>query len=168
MINHDQLALDHFRGTPIDTILARHEISIADYHHWLHSPEAILTLNQLRRIHQSRTPSPDELRAIARQGLAALASSGKATESVRKACHDLRQLADEQDADPEAEKAANRYPNQRTFTKEELPRYLHECLDRINEVPPEGQPGAHSREYWNFDPDDPESIARAEQEYGWG
>ena len=160
-VNNDQLALDHHDNLPVREIIEKHNITIAEYHKWLYSPEAAITLMQLDRIQDSRTPSRQRMKAVAARALANLATSGKTTEAVRKACHDLRQLADEIPVDPDA-------PKLRVFTKEHLPWFLHEHIHQLNASTPEFQPGKHNVDYWNFDPDDPASIKQAEEDYGWG
>ena len=188
-IDHNQLALGHLNRLPLPEILATHNLTIDEYHDWVFSPQTQNTLARVKAVRRSHAPDPDELRAIAIQGLVNLATSGKTTEAVRKACHDLRDAADEiqreheyeQDRARAAQAAASsndpdtpnadptpRIPTRRrTFKKENLPRYLHDKLEQLNESPPSFQPGRHNMSMWGFDPDDPKSIEQLNRDYGY-
>ncbi len=169
-MNTDLLAVDHHNGLPIEEILAKHDITLKQYHDWALSPDALRALTYIKAIERTRAPNPDTLRRIAIQGLANLAASGKTTESVRKACHDLRDAADEYErANPNATTGESVTPlRRRTYTKENLPRFLHAHIEKLNNAELCIQPGKHNIDYWGFDPDDPESIAQMDRDRGYG
>ena len=98
---------------------------------------------------------PDEMRVIA-------CGTGMPTTRAAQAA------ASSNDPDtPNADSKPRIPTRRRTFKKENLPRYLHDKLEQLNESPPSFQPGRHNMSMWGFDPDDPKSIEQLNRDYGY-